>query len=316
MTDAGVQAGPRAAGAVDLGETAVGRLGFGTMQLTGPGVWGAPPERDGALRLLRLAVDLGVDFFDTADSYGPAKCELLVAEALHPYRDVLVATKGGLRRHGPGRWSKDGRPEHLKEACEQSLRRLRVDCIELYQLHAVDPAVPLEESLGALAELQTEGKIRRIGICNVTTGELERALSVVPVVSVQNRFSVADRSATDVLERCEARGIAFVAWAPLAKGYLTRPGGHFAGAAANRRVTTAQLALAWILARSPTTIPIPGTSSLAHLEENLAAAEILLEHDEVSALGRPFIGYEARLFYRKSRRLAGRLRKTVLGPRA
>jgi pyridoxine 4-dehydrogenase len=311
LTDAGVQAGPRAAGAVALGETAVGRLGFGTMQLTGPGVWGAPPDRDGALRLLRLAVDLGVDFFDTADSYGPAECELLVAEALHPYRDVLVATKGGLCRHGPGRWSKDGRPEHLRAACEQSLRRLRIDCIELYQLHAVDPAVPLEESLGALADLQTEGKIRRIGICNVTSGELERALSVVPVVSVQNRFSVADRSATDVLERCEARGIAFVAWAPLAKGYLTRPAGRLGRTAAARGVTPGQLALAWVLGRSRVTLPIPGTSSGDHLEENVAAARVVLGQDEIAALERPLIGYESRVLVRRARRLTGRLRRAV-----
>jgi aryl-alcohol dehydrogenase-like predicted oxidoreductase len=289
----------------------VGRLGFGTMQLTGPGVWGAPPDRDGALSLLRLAVDLGVDFFDTADSYGPAEGELLLAEALHPYRNVLVATKGGLCRHGPGRWSKDGRPEHLRAACEQSLRRLRVDCIELYQLHAVDPAVPLEESLGALADLQTEGKIRRIGICNVTSGELERALSIVPVVSVQNRFSVADRSATDVLERCEARGIAFVAWAPLAKGYLTRPAGRPGRTAAARGVTPGQLALAWVLGRSRVTLPIPGTSSGDHLEENVAAAQVVLGQDEVAALERPLIGYESRLLVRRARRLTGRLRRAV-----
>ena len=313
MRDAGAQASPRAAGTVDLGETAVSRLGFGTMQLTGPGVWGAPPDRDGAVRLLRQAVDLGVDFFDTADSYGPAECELVVAEALHPYRDVLVATKGGLRRHGPGRWSKDARPEHLKAACEQSLRRLRVDCIELYQLHAVDPAVPLEESLGALAELQVEGKIRRIGICNVTSGELERALGVVPVVSVQNRFSVADRSATDVLERCEARGIAFVAWAPLAKGYLTRPAGRLGRTAAARGVTAGQLALAWVLERSPVTIPIPGTSSGDHLEENVAAAQVVLRRDEVAALERPLLGYEGRVLVRRARRMTGRLRRAALG---
>jgi pyridoxine 4-dehydrogenase len=313
LTEAGVQASPRAAGTVDLGETAVGRLGFGTMQLTGPGVWGAPADRDGALRLLRRAVDLGVDFFDTADSYGPAECELLVADALHPYRDLLVATKGGLRRHGPGRWSKNGRPEHLKAACETSLRRLRVDCIELYQLHAVDPAVPLEESLGALAELQREGKIRRVGICNVSCGELERALAVVPVVSVQNRFSVADRSAADVLEACEARGIAFVAWAPLAKGYLTRPAGRLGRAAAARGATPGQLALAWVLGRSAVTIPIPGTSSVDHLEENVAAARVVLLQEDVAALERPLIGYKSRVLLRKARRLTGRLRRAALG---
>jgi aryl-alcohol dehydrogenase-like predicted oxidoreductase len=315
LSDPVVQPPARAAGTVDVGGTAVGRLGFGTMQLSGPGVWGAPADRDGALRVLRRAVDLGVDFFDTADSYGPAECELLVAEALHPYRDVLVATKGGLRRHGPGRWSKDGRPEHLRAACEQSLRRLRLDCIELYQLHAVDPAVPLEESLGALADLQAEGKIRRIGICNVTSGELERALSVVPVVSVQNRFSVADRSAADVLEACEARGIAFVAWAPLAKGYLTRPAGRLGRTAAASGATPGQLALAWVLGRSPVTIPIPGTASPVHLEENVGAAGLRLSADEIAALARPLPGYEARALARRMRVRAGRVRSAVRGLR-
>jgi pyridoxine 4-dehydrogenase len=285
------------------------------MQLTGPGVWGAPPDRGAALRLLRRAVDLGVDFFDTADAYGPAECELLVADALHPYRDVLVATKGGLRRHGPGRWSKDGRPEYLKAACEESLRRLRVDCIELYQLHSVDPAVPLEESLGALADLRTEGKIRRIGVCNVTTGGLERALSVVPVVSVQNRFSVADRSSADVLEACEARRIAFVAWAPLAKGYLARPAGRLRRTAAVRGATPGQLALAWVLDRSPRTIPIPGTSSTSHLDENIGAAALRLSANEVAALARPLPGYEARALARRVRARAGRVKSAVRGLR-
>jgi aryl-alcohol dehydrogenase-like predicted oxidoreductase len=286
------------------------------MQLTGPGVWGAPPDRGEALRLLRRAVDLGVTFFDTADAYGPYECELLVAEALHPYRDLVVATKGGLRRHGPGRWSKDGRPAHLKAACEASLRRLRVDCIELYQLHAVDPAVPLEESLGALAELRAAGKIRRIGICNVTSDELERALAVVPFVSVQNRFSVADRSAADVLERCEARGIAFVAWAPLAKGYLARRPGRLSRAAAASGATPGQVALAWVLGRSPVTIPIPGTSSPAHLEENVGAAGLRLGEVDVAALARPFAGYEARVLARRMRVRAGRVKSAVRGLRA
>jgi pyridoxine 4-dehydrogenase len=294
----------------------VGRLGFGTMQLTGPGVWGAPRDRGEALRLLRRAVDLGVDFFDTADAYGPHECELLVAEALHPYRDLVVATKGGLRRHGPGRWSKDGRPAHLKAACEASLRRLRVDCIELYQLHAVDPAVPLEDSLGALAELRAAGKIRRIGICNVTSDGLERALAVVPVVSVQNRFSLADRSAADVLERCEARGIAFVAWAPLAKGYLARRPGRLTRVAAARGATPGQVALAWVLGRSPVTIPIPGTASPAHLEENVGAAGLRLSPVDVAALARPFPGYEARALARRMRVRAGRVKSAVRGLRA
>ena len=263
------------------------------------------------MRLLRRAVDLGVDFFDTADAYGPDACELLVAEALHPYRDLLVATKGGLRRHGPGRWSKDGRPEHLRAACEQSLRRLRLDCIELYQLHSVDPAVSLEESLGALADLQAEGKIRRIGVCNVSVAGLERALATVPIASVQNRFSVADRSSEDVLAACEARGIAFVAWAPLAKGYLGSVGGLFGRAAARRDATSGQLALAWILARSPVTLPIPGTSSVHHLEEDLGAAGIELGSDDVATLSRRFPGYEGRRLLRKARVLAGQARRSV-----
>lgn len=304
-------AGP--AGTIDLGGATVGRLGFGTMQLTGPGVWGATADRPGALRLLRQAVDLGVDFFDTADAYGPHECELLVAEALHPYRDLVVATKGGLRRHGPGRWSIDCRPEHLRAACEGSLRRLRVEALDLYQLHTVDPAVPLEESVGALVELQREGKIRRIGVCNVGLGELERALAIAPIASVQNRFSLAERSSENVLAACEEREIAFVAWAPLAKGYLAREHGRVARAAAGRGVTAGQLALAWVLARSPVTLPIPGTASPAHLEENVGAAGLRLGSDEVGALERPLPGYEARALARRLRVRTGRLRSWITG---
>ena len=313
MTAPGAQPPARAAGTVDLGGAEVARLGFGTMQLTGPGTWGPPADRGEALRVLRRAVELGVDFFDTADAYGPDECELLVADALYPYRDLLVATKGGLRRHGPGRWSKDGRPEHLRAACEGSLRRLRVDCIELYQLHSLDPTVPLEESVGALAELQTEGKIRRIGVCNVSLAGLERALSVAQVVSVQNRFSLADRSAADVLAECERRGIAFIAWAPLAKGYLARRAGRIGRAAAARHATPSGLALAWVLGRSPVAVPIPGTSSVAHLEENVAAAGVALGRDEAAALERPLLGYESRILLRRARRLSGRLRRAALG---
>jgi pyridoxine 4-dehydrogenase len=283
------------------------------MQLTGPGVWGAPPDRGEALRVLRRAAELGITFFDTADSYGPEESERLIADALHPYRDLVVATKGGLRRHGPGSWSKDGRPAHLKTACEGSLRRLRVDCIELYQLHAVDPAVPLEESLGALDELRSDGKVRRIGLCNVTASELERASALISVASVQNRFSVADRSAGEPLAHCEASGIAFIAWAPLAKGYLTRARGPLARAAARRGVSAGQLALAWVLARSPVTLPIPGTSSVAHLEENLAAAGIELGDDEVTVLARRrFLGYDGRRLLRRGRVLAGRARRVAV----
>jgi len=302
------------AGTVELGDgTTVRRPGFGTMQLTGPGVWGHPTDREEALCVLRRSVELGVDFFDTADSYGPHVAESMVADALHPYRNLLVATKGGLRRQGPGRWSKDCRPEYLRAACEGSLRRLRVETIDLYQLHTVDPAVPLEDSLGALAELQVEGKIRRIGVCNVTVTELERALAIVPIASVQNRYSVADRSSEDVLAACEARGIAFVAWAPLAKGYLTGGRGRWGREAGARGVTPGQLALAWVLARSPVTLPIPGTASLAHLEENVQAAELRLDSEEVVALARPLIGYQSRVVLRKARVRAGRLRQAVRG---
>lgn len=281
------------------------------MQLTGPGVWGAPPDRGEALRILRRAAKLGVTFFDTADSYGPEENERLVAEALHPYRDLVVATKGGLRRQAPGRWSKDGRPDHLKAACEESLRRLRLDTIDLYQLHAVDPAVPLEESLGALEELAEEGKIRRIGVCNVSLAELERALALVRVASVQNRYSLADRSSEDVLDACAARGLPFIAWAPLAQGYLARARGRIARAGASRGIAAGQLALAWVLARSPTTLPIPGTSSIAHLEENVASRQIVLRRDEVSTLARPLVGYESRRLLRRGRRLRGRLLETL-----
>lgn len=292
------------------------RLGLGTMSLTGPGVWGPPADRQGAVKLLHAAAALGVDFFDTADSYGPYEVESLVADALHPYRGITVATKGGLRRQGPGRWSVDCRPRSLREACEGSLRRLRVDCIELYQLHTVDPDVPFEESLGALAELRAEGKIRRIGVCNVSAAELERARRVVEVSSVQNRFSLTERSASHVLTACEAAGIPFVAWAPLAKGYLARSHRRLARPAARHGCTGSQVALAWLLSRSPLVLPIPGTSTLTHLEENVGAAGIRLDPDEVASLARPFYGQRARTVARRTRRLAGRLRARETGARS
>jgi aryl-alcohol dehydrogenase-like predicted oxidoreductase len=311
VTEPGIEMARRG-GTIELDDGAVvSRIGFGTMQVTGPGVWGEPRDRGEAVRLLRRAVELGMDFFDTADSYGPGVVETLVAEALRPYSGLVVATKGGLRRHGPGRWSRDCRPEYLRAACEGSLRRLRVESIELYQLHTVDPAVPLEESVGVLGDLRREGKIRRIGVCNVGLAELERALAVVPVASVQNRFSVADRSCEDVLAACEERRIAFIAWAPLAKGYLTRRAGRLSRTAAARGATPGQLALAWVLARSPVTIAIPGTASPAHLEENVGAAGVELEQAEVASLERPLPGYEARTLVRRGRRLAGRLRAAV-----
>ena len=263
----------------------VNRLGFGAMRLTGRGIWGEPPDREAARGVVRRAVELGVNLIDTADSYGPAVSEEIIAEALHPYPDGLViATKGGLTRSGPGRWDRDGRPEHLREACEGSLRGLRLDAIEVYQLHAVDPKVPLEESVGTLIELRDAGKIRRIGLSNVTVEELERALALTAVVTVQNRYNLADRSSENVLEACAARRIGFIPWFPLATGELARPSGTLEEIARRHDATPAQVALAWLLARSEVTLPIPGTASIQHLEENLAAGRLRLDPDEVAAL--------------------------------
>ncbi|MEA2217811.1 MAG: pyridoxine 4-dehydrogenase [Solirubrobacteraceae bacterium] len=263
----------------------VHRLGFGAMRVTGDGVWGPPPDHDAAIAVLRRAVDLGVDLVDTADSYGPAVSEELIAEALHPYPPgLVVATKGGLERPGPGSWTPNGRPEHLRAACEASLRRLRVDCIELYQLHAPDPDVPYEESVGALARLRDEGKIRHVGVSNVSVGQLEQARTIVEVVTVQNRFNLTDRSSADVLEVCERDGLGFFPWFPLAAGALARPGGAVAEIAARHDATTGQVALAWLLAGSPVLLPIPGTGSVAHLEENVGAAALTLSADDFARL--------------------------------
>jgi aryl-alcohol dehydrogenase-like predicted oxidoreductase len=235
--------------------------------------------------VLRRAVELGVNLIDTADSYGPEVSEELIAEALHPYPDdLLIATKGGLTRTGPGRWPPDGRPEHLREACEGSLRRLRLERIELYQLHRPDPKVPYEESVGALKQLQDEGKILHIGISNVSVDQLETARGIAEVVSVQNRFNLTDRSSDDVLERCEELGIAFFPWAPLAAGELAGPGGPVDEIAERHGATAGQVALAWLLRRSPVMLPIAGTSSVEHLEENIAAATLELSDEEVAAL--------------------------------
>jgi pyridoxine 4-dehydrogenase len=269
-----------------IGDRTVRRLGFGAMRITGPGIWGPPADHDGAVGVLRRAVELGVNLIDTADSYGPEVSEELIAEALHPYpEDLLIATKGGLLRTGPGRWPADGRAEHLREACEGSLRRLRVDAIELYQHHRPDPKVPYEESIGALKELQVAGKIRHIGVSNVSVEQLETARRIVEVVSVQNRFNLTDRRSRDVLERCEDLGIAFFPWAPIAAGALAEPGGPVDRIAAENDASPGQVALAWLLARSPVIVPIPGTSSVEHLEENLAAASLRLSEDEVAELG-------------------------------
>jgi pyridoxine 4-dehydrogenase len=245
------------------GDLEVHRLGFGAMRITGPGIWGPPADPEGAKAVLRRAVELGIDLIDTADSYGPEVSENLIAEALHPYPEGLViATKGGLRRTGPGEWPRDARPERLKECCEGSLRRLRLDRIDLYQLHSPDPKVPLEDSIGALKELQDEGKIRHIGVSNVSLEQLELARSLVDVVSVQNRYNREDRHSEDVLEECERLGIGFIPWFPLGTGDLSP-----------------RDAIPWLLARSPVMLPIPGTSSVEHLEENVAAAEVELSEE-------------------------------------
>jgi aryl-alcohol dehydrogenase-like predicted oxidoreductase len=267
------------------GDLDVHRLGFGAMRITGSGVWGPPPDRDRALAVLRRAVELGVDLIDTADSYGPAVSEELIAEALHPYPDELViATKGGLERGGPGQWSRNGHPDHLREACEASLRRLRVDRIDLHQLHAPDPEVPYEDSVGTLKALQDEGKIRHVGVSNVSLEQLEQARSIVDVVTVQNRFNLTDRSSADVLAVCERDGIGFFPWFPLAAGELAQPGGSVAEIAERHDATPGQVALAWLLQRSPVMLPIPGTGSVEHLEENLAAAHVVLSDDELATL--------------------------------
>jgi pyridoxine 4-dehydrogenase len=267
------------------GDLEVRRLGFGAMRITGDGIWGPPDDPDEAKRLLRRVVELDVNLIDTADSYGPEVSENLIAEALHPYpEDLVIATKGGLRRTGPGEWPRDADPKRLKECCEGSLRRLRLDRIDVYQLHAPDPKVPLEDSLGALGELQEEGKIRHIGVSNVSEQELDRARAVVDVVTVQNRYNLADRAAEGVLDACERAGIGFIPWFPLATGDLARPGGPLDEPASAHEATPSQLALAWLLARSPIMLPIPGTSSIEHFVENLAAERISLDDDEVERL--------------------------------
>jgi aryl-alcohol dehydrogenase-like predicted oxidoreductase len=276
-----------AVGTFRLGDgPTVRRLGFGAMRITGQGIWGPPEDRDDARRVLRRAVELGVNLIDTADAYGPEVSEQLIAEALHPYPDDLViATKGGLVRPGPGQWEPDGRPEHLREACEGSLRRLRLDAIELYQLHRPDPKVPFADSVGALIALRDEGKIRHIGLSNVTVDQLAEALAMTEIVTVQNRYNLVDRDSEDVLEDCTRRGVGFIPWWPLAVGRLARPGGPLDEIAAAHDATPAQVALAWLLHRSPVMLPIPGTSSVEHLEENLAAAQLDLSEDEVQRLG-------------------------------
>src|SRR5262245_32917912 len=278
-----------AAGTVALGDLTVNRMGFGAMRITGRGTWGEPDDPDRAKQVLRRAVELGVTFIDTADSYGPEVSENLIAETLHPYPDDLViATKGGLTRPGPGEWRRDGRPEALREALEGSLRRLRLDRIDIYQLRSVDVAIPLEDQVGALAELQREGKIRHIGLSNVDRRQLAQARDIVDVVSVQNRYNVGDRYSEGVLETCERDGLAFLPWFPLAAGDLARAAGRLAEVAASHGATPAQVALAWLLRRSPVMLLIPGTSSPKHLEEDVRAAGLEFTHadyDELSRVG-------------------------------
>ncbi len=267
------------------GDLEVHRLGFGAMQLTGSGVWGEPADRGECLRVLRRAVELGIDFIDTADAYGPFVSEQLIREALHPYPEGLViATKAGLTRQGPGRWTPVGRPAYLRQQVELSLRHLGLERIDLLQLHRIDPEVPLEDQLGELAALREEGKIRHIGLSEVGIAEIDAARRVVPIVSVQNRYNLEDRASEPVLDYSAAEGIGFVPWFPLATGRLARPGGPLDELARERGASSSQIALAWLLARSRVMLPIPGTSSVAHLEENTAAATITLDDAEMKRL--------------------------------
>jgi len=277
------QAKASAAGTIDVGgDLTVNRLGFGAMRITGQGIWGEPPDHDRALATLRKAVELGVNFIDTADAYGPDVNENLIAEALYPYPDDLViATKGGMTRSGPDRWACDGRPEHIREACEGSLRKLRLDQIPLYQFHRPDPNVPYAESVGAFAELKAEGKIRHVGISNVNEAQLKQAQQITPIVSVQNRYNVKDRESQAVLDLCEQEGIVFLPWAPVQQGDQNV---GVAVAARNHGVTQHQVILAWLLASSPQMLPIPGTGSPEHAAENIAAAGLELTAQELPAI--------------------------------
>lgn len=266
------------------GDLVVNRLGYGAMRLTGPGTWGPPADRDECLRVLRRAVELGVNFIDTANSYGPYISEELIREALHPYEGVVVATKAGLLRTGPDVWPVLGYPAYLRQECEMSLRRLGVDTIDLFQLHRIDGKFPAEDQLGELVALQQEGKIRHIGLSEVTVEQLEAARKVADIVSVQNMYNLTTRTAEPVLEACEAQGIGFIPWFPLAAGPLAAPDGPLQRIAADHHASPSQLALAWLLKRSPVMLPIPGTSKVAHLEENVAAATIEFTDDEFETL--------------------------------
>jgi pyridoxine 4-dehydrogenase len=266
------------------GEMEIHRLGFGAMRITGPGVWGPPADRPEAVRVLERLPALGIDFVDTADSYGPDVSELLIRETLHPYRNMVVATKGGLLRPGPGRWIPCGRPEYLIQQAHKSRRQLDVESIALWQLHRIDPSVPRDEQFDAIRSLLDEGVIRHAGLSEVSIEEIEAASKVFPVATVQNRYNLIDRTSEDVLDYCERNGIGFIPWFPLAAGDLAKPGSVLDAIAKRRGATPSQIALAWLLARSPVMLPIPGTSKVWHLEENAAAAEIQLTDDEFASL--------------------------------
>ena len=281
MTENGISG----AGTLELGDLTVRRLGFGAMRLCGPGIWGEPEDPRAAEAVLRRVVELGINLIDTADIYGPEVNERQISSALYPYPDDLViATKGGLVRPAPEILRPNGSPRHLREACEGSLRRLELDTIDLYQLHRPDSRVPFEDSVWALAQLRDEGKIRHVGLSNVGVREIVMALDIVPIVSVQNRYNLTDRSSEAVIETCEREGIAFIPWFPLATGKLARPGTDLDDIARSHDATPAQIALAWLLAKSPAMLPIPGTSSVEHLEENVAATELRLSDEQVARL--------------------------------
>ena len=269
----------RSAGEFMLGgDLRVTRLGFGAMRITGDGIWGEPSDRAEAVRVLRRAVELGINFIDTADSYGPGVSEEIIAEALHPYpARLVIATKGGFMRPGPNQWVENGKPEHLRSACEGSLRRLRLDRIDLYQLHRIDPKVPAADQLGTLKDLQALGKIKHIGLSEVSVRQIQHARTIVPIVSVQNRYSITDRGSEDVLEYCEKEKMGFIPWFPLGAGRVSRSESPVTQIATQWKVTPSQVALAWLLARSPVILPIPGTSKVEHLEENVAAVELKIE---------------------------------------
>jgi pyridoxine 4-dehydrogenase len=272
-------------GTFRVADIEVHRLGFGTMRLTGRGIWGQPSNRDEALEVLRRAVELGVDFLDTADSYGPNVAEDIIRDALHPYPDGLViATKAGLTRQGPNLWSPVGRPGYLRQQCEMSLRCLGVERIDLFQLHRIDPAVPADEQFGVLGDLVKEGKVRAVGLSEVSVADIEAARAVTPIATVQNRYNLTDRAAEDVLEFCEAEGLGFIPWAPIAAGQLAQPGGPVDAIEKATGATASQVSLAWLLARSPVMLPIPGTSSIAHLEDNCGAASLRLTEEQIRSL--------------------------------